>query len=31
MRANHTLQRTRQGVVVCNRGVPRAESLSLGR
>ena len=29
--ANHALQRTRHGVVVCNRGVPRAGSLSLGR
>ncbi len=28
---NHALQRTRQGAVVCNRGVPRAGSLSLGR
>jgi hypothetical protein len=28
---NHALLRTRHGVVVCNRGVPRAGSLSLGR
>ena len=28
---NHALQRTRHGVVVCNRSVPRAGSLSLGR
>jgi len=30
-RPNHALQRTRHGVVVCNRGVPCAGSLSLGR
>jgi hypothetical protein len=28
---NHALQRTRHGVVVGNRGVPCAGSLSLGR
>ena len=28
---NHALQRTRHDAVVCNRGVPRAGSLSLGR
>jgi len=26
---NHALQRTRHGAVVCNRGIPRAGSLSL--
>lgn len=29
--ANHALQRTRHNAVVCNRGVPRAGSLNLGR
>jgi hypothetical protein len=29
--ANHALQRTRHGVVVCNPHVPWAGSLSLGR
>lgn len=29
--ANHVLQRTRHGVAVGNRCVPRAGSLSLGR
>jgi len=29
--ANHALQRTRHDVVVCNRRVPWAGSLSLGR
>lgn len=28
---NHALQRTRRERRGCNRGVPRAESLSLGR
>ena len=31
VRPNHALQRTRHGVVVCNRCVPCAGSLSLGR
>ena len=31
MTANHALQRTRHGVVVCNSRVPCAGSLSLGR
>jgi hypothetical protein len=30
-RPNHALQRTRRGVAVGNRGLPRAGSLSLGR
>ncbi len=30
-RSNHALQRTRRGVAVCNRCVPCAGSLSLGR
>jgi hypothetical protein len=29
--SNHALQRTRRSVVVCNRSVPCAGSLSLGR
>jgi len=31
MTANHALQRTRHVAVVCNRGVPWAGPLSLGR
>ena len=31
MTANHALQRTRPSHYCCNRGVPRAGSLSLGR
>ena len=29
--SNHALQRTRHSVAVCNRSVPQAGSLSLGR
>ena len=31
LRSNHALQRTRRGRRGCNRGVPWAGSLSLGR